>query len=80
LELQKRQYLLKQKSSGPANEPSLEYEQTRRQIIDGAREMWYFFGTALKNMRNLASKNITNQSEIILSINQTLATGIDHKR
>lgn len=69
------------KTSGPKKEPSLEYEQTRRQIIDGVREMWYFFGTALKNLRNITSNpNITDMSEIILSINHTLATGMDHKR
>lgn len=66
--------------SGPTIKPTIEYEQTRRQIIDGLKEMWYFFGSALKNMRSMASKPNITTSEIIFSINHTLATGVDHKR
>lgn len=72
---------LKHYSPGPTIKPTIQYEQTRRQIIDGIKEMWYFFGSALKNMRTMASKpNITNTSEIMISINHTLTTGVDHKR
>lgn len=48
----------------------------RRRVIDGTKEMWYFFSAQLKKLQKLAQNNTEMQSKI----NFTLGHGIDHKR
>ncbi|XP_065344021.1 alpha-(1,6)-fucosyltransferase isoform X2 [Cloeon dipterum] len=57
-------------------EPSLEYELLRRRIIDGTKEMWYFFSSELKKLQKVAQSN----PQVLTKISHILETGIEHKR
>ncbi|XP_059482746.1 alpha-(1,6)-fucosyltransferase isoform X2 [Neocloeon triangulifer] len=57
-------------------EPSLEYELLRRRIIDGTKEMWYFFSAEMKKLQKLAQNN----PAMLTKISHILEAGIEHKR
>jgi hypothetical protein len=49
---------------------------SRRKVIDGTREIWYFFSAELKKLQKLAQNNPQLQTKI----SYILETGIEHKR
>jgi len=63
-------------STAPKEEPSLEYEMARRKVIDGVKEMWFFFSAEMKKLQKLAQNN----PQIQTKISYILETGIEHKR
>ncbi|KAG8232909.1 hypothetical protein J437_LFUL011017 [Ladona fulva] len=68
------------KNEGDGEEPrapSLEYEMTRRRVVDGVQELWYYFGSQLKQLKALASPRFKQLSERIDNI---LKEASEHKR
>ncbi|XP_071440949.1 alpha-(1,6)-fucosyltransferase [Hetaerina americana] len=57
--------------------PSLEYEMTRRRVADGVRELWYYMGSQLKQLKALASPRFKQLAE---RIDHVLKEGAEHKR
>jgi hypothetical protein len=63
----------------PKEEPSAEYELTRRRLESGVREMWYFFGSELKKLQKLA-EGTGGTPQLTSRISHILEQGIEHKR
>ncbi|XP_046384162.1 alpha-(1,6)-fucosyltransferase [Ischnura elegans] len=62
---------------GEPRAPSLEYEATRRRVADGVRELWYYFGSQLRQLKALASPRFKQMAE---RIDRVLKEGAEHKR
>jgi glycoprotein 6-alpha-L-fucosyltransferase len=63
----------------PKEEPSAEYELTRRRLENGVREMWYFFGSELHKLQKL-SQSSASSPQLATRISHILEHGIEHKR
>ncbi|KAF4532303.1 hypothetical protein B566_EDAN010804 [Ephemera danica] len=63
----------------PKEEPSAEYELTRRRLESGVREMWYFFSAELKKLQKL-SQSSGASPQLSSRISHILEAGVEHKR
>lgn len=63
--------------SEPREEPSIQYEQMRRKILNGVQEMWYFASGELKKMQKQA---LALSPQLATRITRVLEEGVVHKR
>ncbi|PSN45403.1 Alpha-(1,6)-fucosyltransferase [Blattella germanica] len=61
----------------PREEPSIQYEQTRRKISNGVQELWYFISAELKKMQKQA---VSISPQLATKITRVLEEGVVHKR